>query len=93
MQSVQTCDECDGAGKVPERACSQCKGSGKKRRVKNLKIKIPAGVEDGQRIRISNEGEAGYKGSNFGDLYLRLHVQGKTGFKKTEPFLYWEEDW
>jgi molecular chaperone DnaJ len=82
MQSVTTCDECHGSGKVPDKVCSVCKGSGNKRRVKNLKIKIPAGVEDGQRIRISNEGEVGYKGSNFGDLYLRLHVASHATLKR-----------
>ena len=90
MASAQTCDECDGSGKVAERACSVCKGSGQKRRMKNLKIKIPAGVEDGQRIRIPNEGEVGYKGSNFGDLYLRLHVSGKQGVKRQGRDVYSE---
>ncbi len=90
MQTVSTCDECDGSGKVAERACAECRGSGKKRRTKTLKVKIPAGVEDGQRIRMSNEGEVGYKGSNFGDLYLLLHVSGKAGFKRESENIYSE---
>ncbi len=80
--AISTCDVCDGSGKVPDRACAVCKGSGHKRRTKTLKIKIPAGVEDGQRIRVSNEGEVGYKGSNFGDLYLRLHVAGHSTLRR-----------
>ncbi|OGE88982.1 MAG: molecular chaperone DnaJ [Candidatus Doudnabacteria bacterium RIFCSPLOWO2_02_FULL_49_13] len=82
MSSVSTCDRCDGNGKVAERACSVCKGSGQQRRTKTIKVKIPAGVENGQRIRISKEGEVGYKGSNFGDLYLQLRVATKSGFKR-----------
>ncbi len=90
MQTVTTCDKCDGSGKVPEKACPVCNGSGQKRRVKTLTVKIPAGVENGQRIRIANEGEVGYKGSNFGDLYLRLHVSGKKGFKREGADIYSE---
>ncbi len=90
MQSASTCDRCDGTGKVPERACAVCKGSGQKRRVKTIKVKIPAGVENGQRIRVSGEGEVGYRGSNFGDLYLNLHVEGKTGFKREGATVYSE---
>ncbi|OGE79970.1 MAG: molecular chaperone DnaJ [Candidatus Doudnabacteria bacterium RIFCSPHIGHO2_01_FULL_45_18] len=90
MQSVSTCDECDGNGKVAERACHECKGSGHKRRTKHLKVRIPAGVEDGQRIRITNEGEVGYKGSNFGDLYLRLHVASSSKFKREGGNVYSE---
>jgi molecular chaperone DnaJ len=82
MATAVTCDQCEGSGKVAEHACKDCHGSGKKRRTKRLKVKIPAGVENGQRIRVSNEGEVGYKGSNFGDLYLHLHVGSNPKFKR-----------
>ncbi|OGE74414.1 MAG: molecular chaperone DnaJ [Candidatus Doudnabacteria bacterium RIFCSPLOWO2_02_FULL_42_9] len=88
MQSASTCDRCDGSGKIPERSCSECRGTGAKRRQKNLKIRIPAGVENGQRIRITNEGEVGYRGSNFGDLYLRLHVKPHPKFKREAENIY-----
>lgn len=90
VSSVATCDMCDGNGKVADRACSECRGSGRKRRAKTLKVKIPAGVEDGQRIRINGEGEVGYKGSNFGDLYLRVHVTPHPKFKREGPTVYSE---
>ncbi|MBX4191500.1 MAG: molecular chaperone DnaJ [Candidatus Doudnabacteria bacterium] len=90
METVTTCNTCDGSGKVPDKACTECKGLGHKRRVKTIKVKIPAGVENGQRIRISNEGEVGYRGSNFGDLYLRLHVANKPGFKREGSNVYSE---
>jgi molecular chaperone DnaJ len=82
MASVNACDRCDGSGKVPEVACKDCGGSGSKRRVKKLKITIPAGVDDGMRIRIANEGEVGYKGSNFGDLFLKINVSPDKRFKR-----------
>ena len=90
MQTVNTCDECNGAGKVPDRACSECKGTGIKRRVKTIRVKTPAGVENGQRIRITNEGEVGYRGSNFGDLYLRLNVEEHRHFKREGGNVYSE---
>lgn len=90
MATVTTCDECEGSGKVPQRACKECGGTGVKRRVKTLKVKIPAGVDDGQRIRIPTEGEVGYKGSNFGDLYLRLHVAVSRKFKRENENIYSE---
>ncbi len=92
MQTVTTCVECDGTGKVPDRACTECKGTGHKRRVKTIKVKIPAGVEDGQRIRVSNEGEVGYRGSNFGDLYLRLHVDQHPKFKRERENVFSEAE-
>ncbi|MBI2356102.1 MAG: molecular chaperone DnaJ [Candidatus Doudnabacteria bacterium] len=74
IAQVAACDECEGSGKVAEIVCSECQGSGIARRTKRLKVKIPAGVDDDSRLRIPGEGEAGYKGSNFGDLYLRINV-------------------
>ncbi len=90
IQSAANCDRCDGSGKVPEHACKECKGTGSKRRTKTLKVKIPAGVENGQRIRITGEGEVGYRGSNFGDLYLRIHVDKHSNFKRESENIYSE---
>lgn len=90
MATAMTCDRCDGSGKVPEEPCETCKGTGRKKRTKTLKVKIPAGILDGQRIRITGEGEVGYKGSNFGDLYLRLHVSTHPQFKREGADVYAE---
>lgn len=90
MATVTTCDLCDGTGKVPEHACRECKGSGVRRRAKTLKVKIPAGVEEGQRIRIGGEGEVGYKGSNYGDLYLRINISPHKEFKRQGATIYSE---
>jgi molecular chaperone DnaJ len=74
IQSSVSCDRCDGSGQVPENPCTECKGSGVKRMQKTLEVRVPAGIDDGQRIRVTGEGEVGYKGSNPGDLYLLIHV-------------------
>jgi molecular chaperone DnaJ len=90
MSSVTTCDRCEGTGKTAEKPCSECSGSGTKRRVKTLQVKIPAGVEDGQRIRVTGEGEVGYRGSAPGDLYIRLHVKNHASFKREAENIYSE---
>jgi molecular chaperone DnaJ len=80
IQSATACDRCDGEGKIPEVPCSQCKGARILRQEKTLQVKIPAGIADGQRIRITGEGEMGYKGSNPGDLYLLIRVRPSKEF-------------
>jgi molecular chaperone DnaJ len=71
----RTCPSCGGAGRVIENPCKQCGGQGRVRREKTLSVNIPAGVEDGTRIRLAGEGEAGLRGSSPGDLYIFLSVQ------------------
>lgn len=80
VQSAATCDKCDGSGKFPETPCSVCSGSGTLRRPKTLNVKIPAGIDNGQRVRIPGEGEVGYRGTNPGDLYLAIRVQPSKDF-------------
>lgn len=82
VQSAIICDRCEGQGKVPEKPCEDCGGSGAKRQEKTLEIKIPAGIDNGQRIRIAEEGEAGYRGSSNGDLYLRIKVKPHKEFAR-----------
>ena len=90
LASVTVCDRCEGTGKIPEKPCAECAGAGTKRRKKTLKVKVPAGVEDGQRIRVSGEGEVGYRGSSSGDLYIRLHVKDHREFKREAENIYSE---
>ncbi len=70
----RTCGTCHGAGKVIETPCGDCGGSGRVRKEKTLSCNIPAGVEDGTRIRLSGEGEAGARGAPPGDLYIFVSV-------------------
>ena len=71
----QTCPACHGQGEVIEDPCPSCAGQGKVRREKTLSVKIPAGVDTGDRIRLGGEGEAGERGGPAGDLYVQVHVK------------------
>jgi len=70
----QTCPACKGAGTKIAEACADCHGRGRLRKTKTLSVKVPAGVDDGDRIRLSGEGEAGSKGGPAGDLYVEIRV-------------------
>jgi molecular chaperone DnaJ len=72
---AQTCPRCDGAGRIIENPCRQCRGSGRRERSSKIKLKIPAGVDTGARLRSSANGEAGLRGGSAGDLYVVLHVK------------------
>ncbi len=76
------CPTCHGAGKVIEKACSACAGTGRTRKEKTLSVSIPAGVEDGTRIRLSGEGEAGLRGAPSGDLYIFLSIAPHKIFQR-----------
>jgi len=78
----RTCTSCQGAGRVIENPCRTCSGSGRVRREKTLQVKIPAGVEDGTRIRLAGEGEAGMRGAATGDLYVFLSVRQHEIFQR-----------
>jgi molecular chaperone DnaJ len=70
----QTCPGCGGAGSLIEKPCRECTGRGRVRKVKTLAVKVPAGVDNGDRIRLSREGEAGRNGGPPGDLYVDISV-------------------
>jgi molecular chaperone DnaJ len=85
---ARTCPQCGGMGQVIRDACPDCEGEGRIRKEKVLGIKIPAGVEDGTRLRVSGEGEAGYQGGSPGDLYVVLRVRGHEFFERRGNDLY-----
>ena len=78
----RTCSQCQGAGKVIENPCRKCSGSGRVRQERTLQVKIPAGVEDGTRIRLAGEGEAGMRGAPAGDLYVFLAIRQHEIFQR-----------
>lgn len=78
----RTCPTCHGAGQKIEKPCRACNGAGRVRKDKTLQVKIPAGVEDGTRIRLSGEGEAGARGGPPGDLYVFLSVRKHKMFER-----------
>ncbi len=84
----RTCPHCQGMGQVVRDPCSTCHGEGRVRQEKVLGIKIPAGVEDGTRLRVSGEGEAGLHGGPPGDLYVVLRVHEHEYFERRGNDLY-----
>lgn len=84
----RTCPTCQGAGRVIQNPCKKCAGQGRVRQQRSLAVDIPAGVEDGMRIRLSGEGEAGARGGHSGDLYVILGVQQHPVFQRDGANLY-----
>ena len=78
----RTCPSCGGVGRIIEKPCRPCGGQGRVRRDKTLSVNVPAGVEDGTRIRLAGEGEAGLRGNGPGDLYIFLSVQPHGLFQR-----------
>jgi len=84
----RTCPQCGGAGRVIERPCKTCHGQGRTRKEKTLQVQIPAGVEDGTRIRLAGEGESGVRGSAPGDLYIFVSVAPHRIFQRDGANIY-----
>lgn len=86
----QTCPHCHGEGKVITDPCSNCHGQGRVRESKRLTVKIPAGVDNGDRVRLSGEGEAGIYGGPPGDLYVQMNIKTHAIFERQDNDLYCE---
>jgi molecular chaperone DnaJ len=80
FQMSQTCPRCHGAGRIVETPCPTCGGSGSTTRTRSFQVKIPAGVKDGARIRLSGRGEPGAAGARAGDLFVQVHVRAHPFF-------------
>lgn len=88
--SKTTCPDCGGAGKTFKRKCSNCKGTGKVRKNKNLTINIPAGINTGDRLRVSGKGNPGSNGGENGDLYLEFVVDEHDVYIRQDDDIYVE---
>jgi molecular chaperone DnaJ len=84
----RTCPTCGGAGRVIKNPCGECRGAGRTRKDKTLEVTIPPGVEDGTRIRLAGEGEAGLNGAPSGDLYIFLGLKAHRLFQRDGANLY-----
>ena len=84
----RTCPTCQGRGQTIDNPCDACAGSGRVTRERNLSVNVPAGVEDGTRIRLTGEGEAGHRGGSPGDLYIFLSIKPHPFFQRDGADLY-----
>jgi len=87
---AQTCPRCHGAGKINPHPCGTCSGSGRVKIQKTLSVKIPAGVDEGDRVRLSGEGEPGVNGGPPGDLYVQVQIKPHPVFQRDHDDLHCE---
>jgi len=90
MVNVATCPRCRGEGRIIETPCPTCKGDGRTERRRKLRVSIPAGIDEGHQIRLSNEGEAGPRGGPPGSLYVAVHVAPHPSLRRDGTELYYE---
>mgnify|MGYP000863154820 CR=1 FL=1 len=90
IQQAVTCETCKGRGKVPEKVCSVCHGRGTERRKQTIKIKVPAGIDDGSTIRLKERGEAMANGPH-GDMYVHIRVKAHKKFTREGDIILSEE--
>jgi molecular chaperone DnaJ len=82
MVRAVNCDRCGGSGRIPEVPCEECRGSGRVRGLQTKTVEVPAGIEDGQRLRVSGAGHAGEPGAPAGDLYVEVAVAEDERFRR-----------
>lgn len=92
FQTQQTCPSCRGTGKRVEEYCGTCGGQGVNQKTKQIKVTIPPGVEDGNKLRVRGEGDAGPNGGPTGDLYIFLKVKKDSTFRREGPEIYSDAD-
>lgn len=90
MQSQTVCPDCHGRGEIPEKKCKVCHGSGVERETVERKVNIPAGIDDGQKLRLSGLGDASTSGGPNGDLYVLIKIKRHEIFERDEDDLYCE---
>ncbi|MCC0646998.1 molecular chaperone DnaJ [Clostridioides sp. ZZV15-6598] len=90
IASSRPCSTCNGTGEVIESPCSKCHGTGNTRKVKTIEVDIPAGIDDGQMIKLAGQGEVGEKGAPRGDLYIVVNVKSHPLFTRDGNDIYFE---
>ena len=90
MQSTSVCPQCNGKGKIIKNPCTTCRGKGKVRRTQKIKVKIPAGVDGGQSVRVRGEGNVGTNGGPNGDLLVEVFLKKHAIFTRKETTVYCE---
>jgi len=92
MVNVSACPRCRGEGKIVETPCDTCRGDGRVERKRTLRVTIPAGIDEGHQIRLTNEGELGPRGGPPGSLYVAVHVSPHATLKREGTELYYEAE-
>ncbi|MBU0706471.1 molecular chaperone DnaJ [Patescibacteria group bacterium] len=88
IQTASTCQNCEGAGRIPEKKCKNCKGEGRLLKTQRIKARIPAGIHDQAVIRLTGKGEAGFQGGSSGDLFLHISVAPNKEFERIKDDIY-----
>ena len=89
MRRQVTCDVCHGTGKEIKEPCNTCHGTGHEKKAHKVSVKVPAGVETGQQIRLQNQGEAGFNGGPYGDLFVIINVLPSKKFERDGSTIYY----
>ena len=92
MRRQVTCDVCHGRGQEIKDPCTTCRGTGHEKQAHSVNVKIPAGVETGQQIRLAGQGEAGFNGGPYGDLYVVVNVEPSDRFERDGSTIYYKLD-
>jgi molecular chaperone DnaJ len=88
--NITTCPSCAGAGRILRTPCAECRGQGRMERSKRLRVRIPAGVDTGSQVRLTGEGEAGYRGGPPGDLYVVVRVRNHAQLRRQDQDVVFE---
>ncbi len=92
MVSAQPCPRCHGEGRIVDSPCEACRGEGRTHRQRTLRVSIPAGIDEGHQVRLSNEGEVGPRGGAPGSLYVAVHVADHPSLTREGTELFYEAD-
>ena len=92
FREVRTCQACNGEGKIPEKHCASCRGEGRKKEIDRFSVEIPAGIEDGQVVKLEGKGEAGKFQERAGDLYITIHIRPHPIFERKGANLILEKE-
>jgi molecular chaperone DnaJ len=90
FQVAQACGKCQGTGRTVDKPCKKCGGEGRRNQASRIRLRIPAGIEDGSRLRTSGKGEAGLRGQPAGDLYVVVHIKEHEVFERDGENLFCE---
>lgn len=88
---ASTCPQCKGRGKVPKEKCKKCEGEGRVQESETISFSIPAGVREGEVLKLSEKGNAGFRGEEAGDLYVKIHVKSHSYFRRRGSDIYYDK--